>query len=61
MRSFAQFALAGGLLVAAGAAHADEAQFLQAFKGNFAGKGIVKVTTDAPTVNVSCTFSSNAT
>ncbi|TPL55566.1 hypothetical protein FJ942_17910 [Mesorhizobium sp. B2-4-2] len=61
MRSFAQFALAGCLLVTAGAAHADESRFLQSFKGNFTGKGIVKVTTDAPTVNVSCTFRSNAT
>ncbi|QPC92704.1 hypothetical protein [Mesorhizobium sp. INR15] len=61
MASFTRFALAGCLLVAASAAHADEAKFLQSFKGNFAGKGIVKVTTDAPTVNVSCTFKSNAT
>lgn len=61
MRSFAQFALAGCLLAAAGAAHADEGKFLQSFQGNFAGKGIVKVTTEAPTVNVSCTFKSNAT
>lgn len=61
MRLFEQFALAGCLLVAAGTAHADETRFLQSFKGNFTGKGIVKVTTDAPTVNVSCTFRSNAT
>ncbi|MER8691455.1 hypothetical protein NKI77_05215 [Mesorhizobium opportunistum] len=61
MRTFIQFALAGCLLAATGTAHADEAKFLQSFKGNFAGKGIVKVTTDAPTVNVSCTFKSNAT
>ena len=61
MRSFAQFVLAGCLLAAAGAAHADEGKFLQSFQGNFAGKGIVKVTTEAPTVNVSCTFKSNAT
>ena len=61
MRSFAQFVLAGCLLAAAGEAHADEGKFLQSFQGNFAGKGIVKVTTEAPTVNVSCTFKSNAT
>lgn len=61
MRSFAQFVLAGCLLAASGAAHADEGKFLQSFQGNFAGKGIVKVTTEAPTVNVSCTFKSNAT
>jgi hypothetical protein len=61
MRSFAQFALAGCLLVAAGAAHADETKFLQSFKGNFAGKGTVQVTTDVPNVSVSCSFKSNAT
>ena len=61
MRSFAQFALTGGLLVAAGAAHADETRFLQSFKGNFAGRGTVQVTTDAPSVSVSCSFKSNAT
>ncbi|KQU99880.1 hypothetical protein ASD12_19180 [Mesorhizobium sp. Root102] len=61
MRSFAQFALAGALLVAAGAAHADETKFLQSFKGNFAGKGTVQVTTDVPNVGVSCSFESNAT
>ena len=61
MRSFAQFALAGALLVAAGAAHADESKFLQSLQGNFAGKGTVKVDTDAPTLSVSCTFKSNAT
>lgn len=61
MRSFAQFALTGGLLVAAGTAHADETRFLQSFKGNFAGRGTVQVTTDAPNVSVSCSFKSNAT
>ena len=61
MRPFAQFALAGCLLVAAGAAHADETKFLQSFKGNFAGKGTVQVTTDVPNVGVSCNFKSNAT
>jgi hypothetical protein len=61
MRSFAQFALAGALLVPAGAAHADETKFLQSFKGNFAGKGTVQVTTDVPNVGVSCSFESNAT
>lgn len=61
MRSFAQFALAGCLLVAAGTAHADETKFLQSFQGSFAGKGTVQVTTQAPTVSVSCTFKSDAT
>jgi hypothetical protein len=61
MRPFAQFALAGCMLVVAGAAHADETRFLQSFKGNFAGKGTVQVTTDVPSVGVSCSFQSNAT
>jgi hypothetical protein len=61
MIPFARFAIAGILTVTAGAAHADETRFLHSFNGNFTGKGIVKVTTDAPTVNVSCTFKSNAT
>ncbi|WP_214470750.1 hypothetical protein [Mesorhizobium sp. dw_380] len=61
MKSFAPLLLAGCLSIAAGIAHADEANFLQSFKGNFAGQGILKVTTEAPTVNVSCTFKSNAT
>ncbi|TRC89108.1 hypothetical protein FJV80_10140 [Mesorhizobium sp. WSM4310] len=61
MRPFAQFALAGCLLVAAGTAHADETKFLQSFKGSFAGKGTVQLTTDVPNVSVSCSFKSNAT
>jgi hypothetical protein len=61
MKSFARFALAGCLLVAAGVAHADESKFLLSFRGNFAGKGTVQVTTDVPNVNVSCTFKSKAT
>ena len=61
MKRFAQVALAGCLLIAAGAAHADETKFLQSFKGNFAGEGTVQVTTDVPNVSVSCNFKSNAT
>lgn len=61
MKSLARFLLAGCLMTASGAAHADEASFLSSLDGNFAGKGTVKVTTDAPTVNVSCTFNSDAT
>lgn len=60
MKSLACFVLAGCLMAAANA-RADEADFLRSFQGNFAGRGIVKVTTDAPTVNVSCTFNSDAT
>ncbi|MER9906258.1 hypothetical protein [Mesorhizobium sp. M0052] len=61
MKSFARFLLAGCLLTASAAAHADEANFLSSLQGNFSGKGTVKVTTDAPTMNVSCTFNSDAT
>jgi hypothetical protein len=61
MKSFAQFVLAGCLAAAAGATHADEADFLRSFQGNFTGKGTVKVTTDAPAVNVFCRFDSDAT
>jgi hypothetical protein len=61
MTSLARFVLAGCLSAAAGAAYADEAEFLRSFQGDFAGKGTVKVTTDAPTVNVSCRFNSDAT
>ncbi|MER8964010.1 hypothetical protein [Mesorhizobium sp. M0701] len=61
MKSLARFVLAGCLTAGAGAAHADDPDFLRSFQGNFAGKGIVKVTTDAPTVNVSCHFNSDAT
>ncbi|UVK47638.1 hypothetical protein BPNPMPFG_001170 [Mesorhizobium sp. AR07] len=61
MKPFAQFALAGCLLVAAGTAHADETKFLQSFNGNFAGKGTVQLTTDVPNVGVTCSFKSNAT
>ncbi|PDQ18882.1 hypothetical protein CN311_22280 [Mesorhizobium sanjuanii] len=60
MKSFS-LSIFAGCLMAAGTAHADDASFLNSFQGSFAGKGIVKVTTDAPTVNVSCTFSSDAT
>jgi len=60
MKSFARFALAGCLLIAAGAAQADESKFLQSFQGNFAGKGTVKIRTNTPTVNVTCSFKSNA-
>ncbi|MES0047344.1 hypothetical protein [Mesorhizobium sp. M0053] len=61
MKSFARFLLAGCLVTASATADADEANFLSSLQGNFSGKGTVKVTTDAPTVNVSCTFNSDAT
>jgi hypothetical protein len=59
MKSLALFAFAGCLIAAD--AHADDANFLSTFQGNFAGKGTVKVNTEAPTVNVSCSFKSDAT
>jgi hypothetical protein len=61
MRPFAQVALAGSLVIVAGAVRADETKFLQSFQGNFAGRGTVQVTTDVPNVSVSCSFNSNAT
>jgi hypothetical protein len=65
MRKFAHFAAGllaiGSLTVAPGGAHADEGQFLKSFKGDFAGRGTVQVTTDVPNVTVSCSFKSNAT
>ncbi|MGX9146086.1 hypothetical protein [Mesorhizobium sp. 128a] len=60
MKSLACFVLAGCLMAAVDA-RADEADFLSSLQGNFSGKGTVKVTTDARTVNVSCTFNSDAT
>jgi hypothetical protein len=59
MRSMVPLVLAGCLIVAD--AHADDADFLRSFQGSFAGKGIVKLSTNAPTMNISCTFSSGAT
>ncbi|AZO46800.1 MAG: hypothetical protein EOS58_16405 [Mesorhizobium sp.] len=60
MKSMLLLLLAGGL-TAVSPAHADDADFLRSFQGSFAGNGTVKVTTNAPTVNVSCTFNSGAT
>ena len=61
MKHFARLFLAGGLVAAAGAAHAQEADFLQSLDGNWSGKGTVKVRTDSSPVNVSCSFNSHAT
>ncbi len=59
MKSLALFAFAGCLIAAD--AHADDADFLSSLNGSFAGKGTVKMTAEAPTMNVSCSFNSDAT
>lgn len=53
--------VAGGLMAAAGASHAAEADFLRSLDGNWSGKGTVKVRTNSSPINVSCTFDSDAT
>ena len=62
MKSLARFLLAGCLVIAAecSACRRDQISPVR-FKGNFAGKGTVQVTTDVPNVSVSCSFKSNAT
>lgn len=62
MKTFARLMIAAGLpLLLSGVAHADDTRFLAGFQGKFAGKGMVKISADAPTVNVTCDFNSNAT
>ena len=61
MKHFARLFLAGGLVAAAGAVQAQEADFLQSLDGDWSGKGTVKVRTDSSPVNVSCSFDSDAT
>ncbi|MDG4881171.1 hypothetical protein [Mesorhizobium sp. WSM4884] len=53
--------LLAGCLTAATDARADDADFLRSFQGSFAGSGTLKVSANAPTVNISCTFKSGAT
>ncbi|TPN88421.1 hypothetical protein FJ987_12095 [Mesorhizobium sp. CU2] len=60
MRSIASLALAACLLSVTGA-HADEASFLHSLQGKFAGKGMVRIRTNSPAMNISCTFTSVAT
>jgi hypothetical protein len=55
-----------GLLIAAcllstTAAHADEESFLRLLQGKFAGKGTVRIRTNSPVMNISCTFTSDTT
>ncbi|MDX8482156.1 hypothetical protein RFN28_27405 [Mesorhizobium sp. VK24D] len=60
MKSMMLLLLAGGLMTAVNA-RADDADFLRSFQGSFAGNGTLKVSANAPTVNISCTFKSGAT
>lgn len=54
-------AVIGGLAVGLGAAHSNESAFLRSLDGNWTGKGSVKVRIGAPTIRVSCKFTSAAT
>lgn len=47
------------VVVVSGTVHADDADFLNSLEGNWQGKGTVKVRTNAPTIRVSCKFTSN--
>ncbi len=61
MKNLARLFLAGGFISAAGAVHAQEAEFLQSLDGNWSGKGTVKVRADSSPINVTCKFDSDAT
>ncbi|RUT95362.1 hypothetical protein EOD23_32715 [Mesorhizobium sp. USDA-HM6] len=61
MKSMMLFVLAGCLTATVVDARADDADFLRSFQGSFAGNGTLKVSANAPTVNISCTFKSGAT
>lgn len=53
-------AVIGSLVAGHGTAQADESAFLHSLEGNWAGKGSVKVRIKAPTIRVSCKFTSTA-
>ena len=53
--------LAAACMLSAAPVHADEAGFLRSLQGNFAGKGTVRIRTNTPVMNISCTFKSAAT
>lgn len=62
MRSVARLAIAICCVAAlTGIARADEAAFLHSLAGKWAGKGTVKVRISAPTIRVSCKFTSETT
>jgi hypothetical protein len=48
------------LVLAAGTASADDTAFLKSLEGSWTGKGMVKTSTQARPVNVTCNFSSRA-
>ncbi|WP_245495044.1 hypothetical protein [Rhizobium ruizarguesonis] len=54
------FAVATASIAMAGAANADESAFLKTLAGSWSGKGTVKVRINAPTINVTCRFKSDA-
>ena len=60
MKSVAAW-LGAACLFAATAAHADESRFLHSLQGKFAGTGTVRIRTNLPVTNISCTFTSDAT
>ncbi|WP_027687050.1 hypothetical protein [Rhizobium leguminosarum] len=49
------------LFLSGSIAHADEAPFLKSLAGSWSGKGTVKVRVNAPTINVTCRFTSDTT
>ena len=53
--------VAASMLLAAPAAQATEAAFLQSLDGNWSGKGTVKVRINSSPINVTCKFDSEAT
>lgn len=53
--------LAAACLFGATGAHADEAGFLRSLQGKFAGKGMVRIRTNSPIMNITCSFTSDAT
>lgn len=53
--------LAAACLFCSTGAYADEAAFLHSLQGKFSGKGTVRIRTNMPVMNVSCTFTSAAT
>ncbi|WP_027687029.1 hypothetical protein [Rhizobium leguminosarum] len=54
-------AIASLALFSGSIAHADEAPFLKSLAGSWKGKGTVKVRVNAPTINVTCRFTSDTT
>jgi hypothetical protein len=53
--------VAASALLAASAAQASDADFLESLDGNWTGKGTVKVRTDSSPVSVTCKFNSDST